>query len=589
LELIAPKPAVWPEADFIVGNPPFLGNARMRDALGDGYAEALRAAYPDVPDTVDFVLYWWHKAAEAVRSGRTRRFGLITTNSLRQVRQRGVITHHTTASNPLKLLWAIPDHPWTDEGAAVRIAMTVGGLSGQPWLGRVVAEGSGDTPELEARAVKVEGRVVDLINEDLSAGANVAEARALKANDRLSNTGMKLHGAGFIVTPEQWDAWGRPSVVHQYRHGRDLTDTPRGVMIIDLYGLTEVQVRDRYSAVYQHIREHVKPERDQNNDRSRRENWWLFGRSNAELRAALLGLPRFIATVETAKHRVFMFLDNATVPDNMLIAIASDDAFHLGVLSSRVHVVWTLASGGVLEDRPRYNKTRCFDPFASPEATEPQKVVIRDLAERLDAHRKAAQNRGATITGMYNLLVKLRSGEPFTEREREQHEVAQTEILRQLHDELDAAVADAYGWPTNLSDGDILVNLVALNKERSAEEANGAIRYLRPEYQAPATAQPAATPILELEAEIGAGAAAPAVVPRPWPRDLKEQLAALRDVLLSTGRLWTLETIAQAFRSRGRYRESIASHLDLLTDLGMLARVDTTDGPRWHRPQAMGA
>jgi len=590
-ELVNPRPAAWPEADFIVGNPPFLGNARMRDALGDGYAEALRAAYPDVPDTVDFVLYWWHKAALAVRSGRTRRFGLITTNSLRQVRQRGVITHHTSGRNPMKLLWAIADHPWTDDGAAVRIAMTVGGLEGQPWLGRVVEEGGGATPEMEAQAVKVEGRVVDLINDDLSAGANVAEARALKANDHLSNTGMKLHGAGFIVTPEQWVGWGRPAVVHPYRHGRDLTDTPRGVMVIDLFGLSEAQVRDRYPVVYQHVREHVKPERDQNNDRSRRENWWLFGRSNAELRAALVGLPRFIATVETAKHRVFMFLDGATVPDNMLIAIASDDAFHLGVLGSRVHVAWALAAGALMGvgNTPRYSKSRCFDPFPFPEATEPQKTMVRDLAERLDAHRKAAQGRGATITGMYNFLVKLRSGEPFNDREREQHEVAQTEILRQLHDELDAAVADAYGWPVDLPEADILVNLVALNKERAAEEARGVVRWLRPEYQAPETVAATTTALITEETEVETVVALTPIEPQPWPRELKDQLGALRAVLTSSARLWTLESVAQAFRSRGRYRESIAAHLDLLTDLGMLSRVDTPDGPRWHRPQAMGA
>ncbi len=660
-ELVDPRPAAWPEADFIVGNPPFLGNARMRDALGDGYAEALRAAYPDVPDTVDFVLYWWHKAAVAVRSGRTRRFGLITTNSLRQVRQRGVITHHCAVSIPvhprsspakksnsagdkrgftgikeketpaLKLLWAIADHPWTDEGAAVRIAMTVGGLEGQPWLGRVVEEGDGATPEMEAQAVKVEGQGVDLINEDLSVGANVTEARALKANDRLSNTGMKLHGAGFIVTAEQWVGWGRPAVVHPYRHGRDLTDTPRGVMVIDLFGLSEAQVRDRYPAVYQHVHEHVKPERDQNNDRSRRENWWLFGRSNGGLRAALVGLPRFIATVETAKHRVFMFLDGATVPDNMLIAIAIEDAFHLGVLGSRVHVAWALAAGALMGvgNTPRYSKSRCFDPFPFPEATEPQKAVIRDLAERLDAHRKVAQGRGATITGMYNLLAKLRSGEPFNDREREQHEVAQTEILRQLHDELDAAVIEAYGWsegqgslnhrltpmntdnsfenhsligvhrsssvvkksfsPMTLSDAEILERLVALNKERAAEEARGFVRWLRPEYQAPETVAPVAKPMLEEEGTLASEAKGPSREPQPWPKDLKDQLGALRAVLTSSARLWTLESVAQAFKSRGRYRESIAAHLDLLTDLGMLSRVDTPDGPRWHRPQAMGA
>ena len=79
-----PRPAVWPQADFIVGNPPFIGTARMREDLGDSYAETLRAAYPDVPESADFVLYWWHKAAELVRTGKARRFGLITTNSLTQ-------------------------------------------------------------------------------------------------------------------------------------------------------------------------------------------------------------------------------------------------------------------------------------------------------------------------------------------------------------------------------------------------------------------------------------------------------------------------------------------------------------------------
>jgi len=101
-------------------------------------------------------------------------------------------------------------------------------------------------------------------------------------------------------------------------------------------------------------------------------------------------------------------------------------------------------------------------------------------------------------------------------------------------------------------------------------------------------AQPTAAPIFDLEPEM-ALAAKVAVEPQPWPRDLKAQLGALRGVLLSTGMLWSFESVVQAFRGRGRFREGIASHLDLLTDLGMLSRVETPEGPRWHRPQAMGA
>lgn len=636
VEYLDPKPAAWPEADFIVGNPPFLGNKRMRDALGDGYAEALRAAYPEVPDSVDFVLYWWHKAAAAVQSGRTRRFGLITTNSLTQTFNRRVIAHHTSPSSllnqkknrderdgrdvepPLKLLWAIPDHPWTDEGAAVRIAMTVGGLEGQPWLGRVVEERNADTPEAEAEAVRVEGHVVDLINEDLSAGANLPGAVALISNSGLSCNGMMLAGSGFIVTPEQWNAWGCPDVVRPYRNGKDLSDKPRGALVIDLFGLEEQDVRDQYPAIYQHVLEHVRPERENNNRTAFKRRWWVFGEPRSSFRPALVGLSRYMVTPHISKHRAIQLVPGDIVPDHMVIAFALQDGWHLGVLSSHIHTLWSLAAGGTLEDRPIYYKSRCFDPFPFPDASEAQKARIRDLAERLDAHRKAAQGRGVTITGMYNLLAKLRAGEAFTAKEREQHEAAQTEILRQLHDELDEAVLEAYGWQDLLSspaspssllkkslnrdgrderdgdeasfDAEVLSRLVALNQERAAEEARGLVRWLRPEYQAPEAAQAAAKPMLEEERALASEANAPsALEPQPWPKGLKDQLAALRGVLLSSARLWTLEDIAKAFKSKGRYRDSIAAHLDLLTDLGMLSRVDTSEGPRWHRPQALGA
>ncbi len=258
-----PRPATWPQADYIIGNPPFLGNASMLGELGVGYTQALRAAYPDVPDTVDFVLYWWHRAALEVREGRAKRFGLITTNSLRQVRQRGVVAHHLDAEDaPLKLLWAIPDHPWAGEGAAVRIAMTVAGLQGSPVLARVTAEPRTADPEHAAEGLEISETAVASIHDDLSGGARVTDALALKANDGICSPGMKLHGNGFIVTPGQWKDWQQPAVVHPYRNGRDLTEHPRGVMVIDLFGLTEEQVRKTYPAIYQHLLHTVKPERE---------------------------------------------------------------------------------------------------------------------------------------------------------------------------------------------------------------------------------------------------------------------------------------------------------------------------------------
>ena len=590
LEYLNPRPADWPEADFIVGNPPFIGNKRMRVALGDGYAEALRATYSAVPDSVDFVLYWWHKAAESVQSGRARRFGLITTNSLTQSFNRRVIAHHMSGKPPLKLLWAIPDHPWTEEGAAVRIAMTVGGLEGQPWLGRVIEERSADTPEAEAEAVRVEGRAVDLINEDLSAGANVAGAAALASNFGLSCNGMMLAGSGFIVTPGQWNAWGCPDVVRPYRNGKDLSDKPRGAMVIDLFGLEEKNARDQYPAVYQHVLEHVRPERESNNRPAFRRRWWVFGEPRSSFRPGLAGLSRYMVTPHISKHRVIQLVPGDIIPDHMVIAFALQDGWHLGVLSSRIHTLWSLAAGGTLEDRPIYYKSRCFDPFPFPDATEPQKARIRDMAERLDAHRKGAQGRGVTITGMYNLLANLRSREVFTVKDREQHEAAQTEILLQLHDELDEAVAEAYSWPVDLPEAEILERLVVLNRERATEEARGLVRWLRPDYQARAAgaAPEPETPRLVAEPEPGvpAGTSAPEIRPLPWPSERRAQFQALRDLLLGSARLWSLEDLAKAFKSRGRYRDSIQAHLGVLEDLGLVDRLDTPNGPRWNRPTA---
>jgi hypothetical protein len=469
---VNPRKAAWPEADFVVGNPPFIGASNIRRALGDGYAEALRSTWPDVPESADFVMYWWHHAAVLTQHGALQRFGFITTNSIRQTFNRRIIEaalkplshgdflrspEGEGKSAPLSLVFAIPDHPWVDaaDGAAVRIAMTVGSASpGNGQLCLVDDERDGGSDEVTISVRQRSG----VIHADLRIGANVGSADPLRANARISSPGLKLHGAGFIVTPEQakhlglGSARGLEQYIRPYRNGRDLTDKPRGVLVIDLFGLSAEEVRERFPAVYQHVLEYVKPERDakagSKDGVGYARLWWLHGKPRQELRKCLAALPRYIATVETAKHRTFQFLDASIAPDNMLVCIALSDMLALGVLSSAVHVTWALGAGGTLENRPRYNKTRCFDPFPFPVVRDEQKTRIRTLAEQLDAHRKRQQaaHPDLTLTGMYNVLEKLRSGEPLTAKERTIHEHGLVSVLRQLHDEIDAAVLDAYGW-----------------------------------------------------------------------------------------------------------------------------------------------
>jgi SAM-dependent methyltransferase len=583
-QYVDPKIAKWPEAEFIVGNPPFIGGKDIRAEQPGGYVEALRKTYDNVPDSADFVMYWWQRAAELTREGpkngiQTRRFGFITTNSLPQVFNRKVVAQNLNAAkNPISLIFAIPDHPWmksvgtedraTSKSAAVRIAMTVaerGEHEGH--LYRVTSEGDtsseGTTVELSEQTGK--------IFADLKIGVDVTSAVPLKSNADLSCPGVKLHGAGFIVTKEKalelglGRLQGLQDHIRPYLNGRDLTGTSRDVMVIDLFGLTDADVQRRYPEVYQHVLDHVKPERDENRRATYSEKWWIFGEPRANFRPALKSLTRYISTVETAKHRVFVFLDATTLADNKLVNFAFSDAFILGVLSSSSHLAWTSANTSRLGfgNDPVYVKTRCFDPFPFPDCTEPQKQTIRDLAERLDAHRKRQQqlHPWLTLTDMYNVLEKLRANSELTEQDRNIYNAGLIAILRELHDALDLAVFAAYGWPATLTTEQILERIVALNAERRAEEATGLIRWLRPEYQAP-NAVAVTAPLAGL-VEIAASAE-----PRrkqPWPAALPDQVRAVKDALRASP-LQNPAQIAAGFRPASRTR--VAEILETLTALG---------------------
>lgn len=593
-----PRQAVWPKANFIVGNPPFIGAGAMRGTLGDGYVDALRGNWPKVPESADFVMWWWHHAAEQVRAGQAERFGFITTNSLRQTFNRRVV-QQATDDGRLSLVYAVPDHPWVDNanGAAVRIAMTVaapGQHEGR--LQTVESETQGDFGEVAVSLSERRGQ----IHADLSVGANVAGVGPLRAMLGVSSPGVKLHGAGFIVTRQQAASLGLGTVpglerhIREYRNGRDLTAKPRDVQVIDMFGLTADEVRQRFPAAYQFLLERVKPVRDAKGSTKDgagyAKQWWLHGKPRQEMRRQLHGLTRYIATVETAKHRVFQFLDTTVLPDNMLIAIASDSPLHLGILSSAVHVHWALATGGRLGvgNDPRYNKSRCFETFPFPDLDPGGALAerIRRLAIQIDSHRKAqlAVYPDATLTHTYNVLEKMRSGEELTDKERVIHDHGLVGVLKSFHDELDVAVLQAYGWDdlTLPADTDVLlVRLVELNAKRAAEEASGTVRWLRPEFQKVGLCDQS---VMDSDAdedssedESNAPATVTKVVKRPWPTGLTEQIKAVAEVLAGSGRSLDLESLASHFQGRGRWRDRLPTLLDTLVALGRVRDA----GGRW--------
>jgi len=601
-----PKQPTWPPVEFIVGNPPFLGKGSViRDALGEAQVKALWAAHTNMNESADFVMYWWDHAAEylTAKGSTLRRFGLVTTNSITQDFSRRVMKKRMDAKVPISLVLAIPDHPWTKatpEAASVRIAMTVATKGRQIGLLREVThEDHLDTDQPQIELDANEGN----INPDLTIGANVTASTPLQSNLGLSSNGMLLAGRGFVVTLQEAKHLGlgvRPKIenhIRPYMNGRELQHGWSGQHIIDLFGLDLETVRKDFPELYQHLLVTVKKERDSVAARTPVKDahdyaakWWLFAKPRRDFRNAIERLDRFIGTTETTKHRVFQFIAGNFAHDHMVIGFAFDDAYILGILSSCIHTKWALRSGGWLGvgNDPRYSKSKVFDPFPCPSPGDLLKSQIRSAAEELDAFRKARQKEHPkmTLTHMYNVLEKLKAKTDLDDDDERIKNEGLILILKELHEKLDALVFEAYGWPSTLTDEQILEKLVALNHERAAEEKRGHVRWLRPDYQIPRFGKGLDKMAAKEEgAQIAAelGLVEPAARKASFPTDAVSQTAAVFAALAASSGAVTVKDIAAGFRASKNLEKYIGEVLASLTRLG---HVNSKDGKTFELKRA---
>lgn len=572
-----PRRAEWPEADFIVGNPPYIGARRIRAALGNGYLSALREVYADIPEHVDFVMYWWARSAEIVGVGKARRFGLITTNSLRQTFSRKVVDKYIKEYPSLAIRYVVPDHPWVDssDGAAVRVSLIGVGADGK--AGEVVSVIKEVTDCNGEHQVILESKY-GLITPNLNIGVDPGIAKILLANTGVSSVGYQLTGKGFVideVQKQEFEAYNSNNIIKPLMSGRDVTQNLRGLWAIDVCGLNLSEIQVKFPKIYQWLLDRVKPGRDQNNRPSLRNRWWIYGEARSTFRPALQRISKAVVTSLTAKHRVFLLVDPRTICDSTTVMFALSGAEGLGILSSRIHTYWALSAGGRLGmgNDSRYNKTRCFESFPFPILNNEQAIKIGGLAERIDAHRKQqqAEHPSLTLTGTYNVLEKLRAGEELTTKDKAVHQQGLVSLLRELHDELDRVVFEAYGWPdladklvgrpgatTPLTDKlndqseaeeELLIRLVELNKQRAEEEIQGKIQWLRPDYQAPEATQVDAELVAE-QTKIPKAAAPASKGKETFPKAAPEQLKALREALAE--RPHTVESLAELFKRKPR-------------------------------------
>ena len=463
----------WPQADVVIGNPPFLGGKLLRRVLGGDYVESLQRLYGSrIHGETDLVCYWFDKAARLVADKKIARAGLVATNSIRGGRNRAVldrIVEHGAIFN------AYSDEPWVIEGAAVRVSIIcfTGSKRGLP--------------------VALNGMTVTGIQADLTPGdLNIAKAISLPRNAGVAFMGDTKNGA-FDIPGDLARAWlrlptnpnGRPNadVLKPWVNGKDLTRRSDGKWIIDFgFDMDEFDAA-LYEVPFAHVLKYVKPVRQRNRAKKVREFWWRHEAPRPTMWQALNGLPRYIATPRVAKHRLFAWLDARVCPDSQLIVIARDDDTTLGILHSRFHEMWSLRLGTSLGVTPRYTPTTTFATFPFPEgltpdipaadyADNPHAIAIAEAARRLVELRDHWLNPPEWVAWVDEPVAGYPK-RPVPSNEAVADELKARTLtnlynerpqwLANAHAALDTAVAAAYGWPADISDDDALRELLALN------------------------------------------------------------------------------------------------------------------------------
>ena len=471
----------WPEADVVIGNPPFLGTKLQIRQLGEEYVSRLRRTRSGrVPAGADLVCYWFEKAGRQLASGKASRVGLVATNSIRGGWNLPALQ---SATDSHRIFEAWGDEPWVNDGAAVRVSLICFARCDDDAV---------SNPRLD-------GQPVDEIHADLTAnrdqqGVDLTRARRLPTNARVAFVADQKGGA-FDVSGNQAREWlllpanpnGRTNadVLKPWVNGMDLTRRPAGKWIVDFGWTMSDAAAALYEEPFQWVKEHVYPMRSAVRRKAHRERWWRHADPRPGMWEALSGLSRYIATPTVAKHRLFVWCDTRICPDHQLIVVARDDDVTFGILHSRFHELWSLRLCTWLGkgNDPRYTPSTTFETFPFPDGLTPN----------VPADRYAADPRAIAVAEAARRLVELRDrwlnpvewvdwvDEPapgYPRRPVPRDEVAAKALrkrtltnlyndrpqwLADAHTALDAAVAAAYGWPADINDDDALRELLVLN------------------------------------------------------------------------------------------------------------------------------
>jgi type II restriction/modification system DNA methylase subunit YeeA len=469
--------AEWPVAEATIGNPPFLGDKRMLSVLGDDYVNTLRKTYASrIPGGADFVMFWFEKAWRRIAAGEQSRAGFVATQSIRRGASSDILKQIASGG---RIYDAWDDEEWTVDGADVRVSLICFDK---------------DSHGL----IRLDGSPVPAIHADLSVGVDLGQAKPIASNT-LAFIGTQKSGP-FEIEGDLARLWlqmplnpnGRPNadVLRPWANGNDITGRSAGKWIIDFGPHMTLDDASLYEVPFTHVETHVRPLREPLRRENHRKYWWIHGESRPGMRRALRGLKRSIVTPRVAKHRLFVWLDEAVLPDSRLVVIARDDDTTFGVLHSRFHELWSLRLGGWhgVGNDPQYTPSLGFETFPFPEgltlnvlptdyADNLRAQAIATAAKRLNELREnwlnppdLVRREPEVVEGYPDRIVPINESAAADLKKRTLTELynAQPAWLVNAHKALDAAVAQAYGWPVDISDEEILSRLLALNLARSA-------------------------------------------------------------------------------------------------------------------------
>lgn len=472
--------AEWPSVDVIIGNPPFIGGRRLQAELGEEYVTTLRRSYAgDVPDGADFVAFWFEKARAAILGGRAHRAGFVATQAIRAGQSRLVLQ---AISESMDIAVAWQNEPWVNEGASLRVSIACFGMG------------------FVRRAL--DGEPVSSIGPDLTSGDrgfDLTKASKLASNQGVAFQGVIPRGAFVIEQPlaQLWlQSSGNPNgrsnseVLVPYINASDVVRRPTHKRCLDFGSASESEAA-MFEEPFAYARANIFPDRQRTKQATSRELWWHHWCPRPEMKAALLGMDRYIATPRVAKHRIFVWVPGSVLSDSRLYVIARDDDTTFGLLHCRIHEVWSVATAsrhGVGND-PTYNAASCFETFPFPArltldtaaaeyADDPHAIAIAAAATALTDARDRWLNPPEWVDWVQT-PEEAAAGFPARPTAKPGHEDdlkkrtltslynARPAWLANLHDALDQAVAAAYGWPWPMSDDEILRRLFELNQARA--------------------------------------------------------------------------------------------------------------------------